>query len=87
MWPNSWTERLCRMNERCYASSRQLHCLTLRLEEELTVLAAVLLSILCSDASESLADGASGFVGSQDTFAQGADGFGIYDEFFSVGTV
>ena len=60
---------------------------TFRLEKQLAVLATVLFGILGSDASESLSDGSSGFIGGQDALASRPDGFGVLDELFCVRTV
>lgn len=60
---------------------------TFRLEKQLAVLATVLLSVLGSDAGESLSDGSSRFVGCQNALASRPDGFGVLDELFCVRTV
>jgi hypothetical protein len=59
---------------------------TFSLEEKLAVLAAVLLVILDANGAESLADGASRLVSSENAFARSGDEAGVLDELSSVGT-
>ena len=53
-------------------------------EEELTVLASVLLRVLYTNRSKSLSDGSSAFISSKDAFARRGDGLGGGDKFSGV---
>ena len=59
---------------------------TFRLEEKLTVFAAVLFGVFSADAGESLTDCSSRLVSGEDALANGADRAGVLDEFGCVRT-
>ena len=60
---------------------------TFGFEEQLAVLATVLLGVLSPNACESLSNCSGGLIGSQNALASSPDGFGVLDELFSVRTV